>query len=72
MPSLTVSLIPVGALLATIVGVIIFRGAETAQAISHYILLGAAVVTASVVVVVTGSAGFIGTTVVCSGSVREV
>ena len=46
MPSLTVSLIPVGALLAMIVGVIIFRGAETAQAISHYILLGAAVVTA--------------------------
>ena len=45
LPSLWVSLLPVMSLLLAIVIIIIKSGAETAQAVSHYILLGAAVLT---------------------------
>lgn len=50
-PSFVVSMIPVVALLTAIVIMIIISGAETAQAVSHYILLGAAVLTAIIAVV---------------------
>lgn len=51
MPSVGVSLIPVVALLIIIVAMIIWRGAEAAQAVSHYILLGMAVLTAVIATV---------------------
>lgn len=45
MPSLGWSLVPITALLLTIVGVIIVKDADAAQAIGPYILLGAALLT---------------------------
>lgn len=45
MPSLGWSLVPITALLLTIVGVIIVKDADAAQAIGPYILLGAAMLT---------------------------
>ena len=50
-PSFVVSLIPLAVLLAMIIIIIITRGAEAAQAVSHYILLGAAVLTIAIAVI---------------------
>lgn len=47
LPSFFIAIIPIVALLITIISVIIADGAETAQAISHFILLGAAIFTSA-------------------------
>lgn len=44
-PSFLLSIIPIVALLATLVGIIIIKGADAAQSISYLILLGASVLT---------------------------
>ena len=44
-PSFLLSIIPIIALLATLVGIIIIKGADAAQSISYLILLGASVLT---------------------------
>ena len=44
-PSFLLSIIPIAALLATLVGIIIIKGADTAQSISYLILLGASALT---------------------------
>lgn len=50
MPSLGWSLVPITALLLTIVGVIIVKDADAAQAIGPYILLGAALLTVAIAI----------------------
>ncbi len=50
-PSLAISLIPISVLLITIITVIVICGADAAQAVSHYILLGAAVLSALIAIV---------------------
>ena len=45
-PSLAVSLLPITLLLAVIVYIIVTKGADAAQSVSHYVLFGAAVLTA--------------------------
>lgn len=52
MPSLGWSLVPITALLLTIVGVIIVKDADAAQAIGPYILLGAALLTVAIAIAV--------------------
>lgn len=54
LPSLALSLIPVGTLLTAIVSVIITQGSEAALSVSHYILFGAAVLAAILALVFTG------------------
>lgn len=44
-PSFLLSIIPIAALLATLVGIIIIKGADAAQSISYLILLGASALT---------------------------
>lgn len=51
LPSLFWSLVPVVALLLAIIGIIVVWGADTAQSVSHYILFGAAVLTALIAIV---------------------
>lgn len=52
MPSLGWSLVPITALLLTIVGVIIVKDADAAQAIGPHILLGAALLTVAIAIAV--------------------
>ena len=44
-PSFILSITPIIALLATLIGTIIIKGADTAQSISYLILLGSAILT---------------------------
>ena len=44
-PSFIISITPIIALLSTLIGIILIKGADAAQSVSHFILLGAAIFT---------------------------
>ena len=44
-PSFIISIAPIIALLSTLIGIILIKGADVAQSVSHFILLGAAIFT---------------------------